>query len=298
MGGPATRGKIHPGADDNASGTAGLLELSRRYGAQKNRQGRRLVFIAFSAEEKGLEGSRHYCQEPLLPLEKTVAMLNMDIVGRTRPVDGAGTQDRLVVYGTGTSEGFDKLVDKVGARLDFKLLKNPAGTGPSDHDSFYRQKVPVLFLYTGGHSDYHRPTDLPEKINVPGLKKVADFAEMVANDLLTRDPRPKFVATKAPWDDPTSPRPARPQGARLGIRPSSASYTGTGKGVELEDVTPGGAADKAGIKKGDVIVEIGGKPTPHIGAYMSAMATQKPGTTVEVVVERMGKSLTLKAKLE
>lgn len=295
------KGKIHYGADDNASGTTGLMELARRYGAVKNRQGRRIVFIAFTAEERGLYGSIHYCKEPLFPLDKTVAMINMDMIGRTKPVPTDwlglfGTKDRLVVYGTGTGTGFEKLVEAAGAKTDFKLSALKAGTGPSDHDSFYRKKVPVLFLYTGTHGEYHRPTDVPEKINIAGLKKTADFAELLANDLTTRETAPKYLVVSDPWRDPTeAARSSAPMGPRLGVLPD---YMFEGEGLRLEGVTPGGVAEKAGLKDGDVIVEVAGKPTPTIGAYMTAMAAQKAGTTIDVVVDRKGKKVTLKAKLE
>ncbi|MCI0701875.1 MAG: M28 family peptidase [Planctomycetia bacterium] len=299
-GGKDARGKLHYGADDNASGTTGLMELARRYGAQKNRQGRRIVFIAFSAEERGLLGSVHYCKEPLFPLDKTVAMVNMDMIGRVKEVPSDwtglfGKQDRLIVYGTGTGEGFDKLVGAAGKKHDLKLSVLKAGTGPSDHDSFYRKRIPVLFLYTGTHPEYHRPTDIAEKINVAGMRKVTDFVQLIADDLLTRVVPPKYFVVRDPWSDPTNPRPTRPMGPRLGIRPD---YTYEGEGVLLEGITPGGIAEKAGLKDGDIIVEVAGKPTPTIVAYMSAMGTQKPGTTIDVVVDRKGKKLTLKAKLE
>ncbi|HEY1187943.1 MAG TPA: M28 family peptidase [Gemmata sp.] len=293
------KGKIHYGADDNASGTTGLMELARHYGAIKNRQGRRLVFIGFSAEERGLYGSIHYCKDPLFPLDKTVAMINMDMIGRTKPVPidwlGLfGKKDRLVVYGTGTGSGLETLVDEVSARSDFKVSAVKAGTGPSDHDSFYRKKVPVLFLYTGTHGEYHRPTDVPEKINIEGLKKTTDFAQALADDLLTRSTAPKFQAVRDPWSDPTE-APRGPQGPRLGILPD---YMFEGEGLRLEGVSPGGVAEKSGMKDGDIIVEIAGKPVPNIGAYMTAMGAQKPGTTIDIVVDRKGKKLTLKAKLE
>ncbi len=305
LGGTSARGKIHYGADDNGSGTTTLLELARRYGAMKNRQGRRLVFIAFSGEELGLYGSIHYCKEPLFPLEKTAAMINMDMVGRAKQVqsDWLGVmpyKDRLVVYGTGTAEGFAKLVDEAGAKSQFRLRTLATGTGPSDHDSFYRKHVPVLFLYTGTHNEYHRPTDIPEKINVPGMKKVADFVQLLADNLAAVEARPKFQTTKDPWIDPTEPRSpgeprVRPQ-ARLGIRPGN--YESEEGGVLVDGVTPGGAAEKGGVKDGDVIIEIGGKQVKNIGTYMTAMGAQKPGTQVEIVVTRKGKKLTLKVTPE
>lgn len=299
-GGKAAAGKIHLGADDNASGTTGLLELTRRFGAIKNRQGRRIVFIAFSAEEHGLDGSKFYCKEPLFPLDKTAAMLNMDMIGRTIPVnsDWLGVfekKDRLLIYGTGTGEGIDKLVDATTKKFDFKITKIPGGSGPSDHDSFYRKGVPVLFFYTGMHPEYHKPTDAPEKINVPGMKKTADLVETFAADFLTRETKPKYLVVAGGSADPTAPRTG-PTGPRLGIAPGN--YETENAGVLVDAVSPGGPAQKAGIKDGDIIVEIAGKPTPNITAYMTAMGAQKLGTTIDVVVERKGKKLTLKAKLE
>jgi hypothetical protein len=300
LGGKGAGGKIHYGADDNASGTTGVMELARRFGAQKDRQGRRLVFIGFSAEEHGLDGSQFYCKNPLFPLDSTAAMVNLDMIGRTKPVptDWLGLfekKDRLIVYGTGTGEGFDKLVDYATRKVDLKVTKLPAGTGPSDHDSFYRKTIPVLFMYTGTHSEYHRPTDVPEKIDVPGLKKMADFAEILLDDLLTRATKPKYFVVKDPWNDPTESRPARPTGPRLGVLPD---YAFEGEGLRLEGVSPGGVGEKAGLKEGDVIVEIGGKPVPNITAYMTAMGGQKAGTTIDIVVERKGKKVTLKAELK
>jgi hypothetical protein len=300
LGGAAARGKIHYGADDNASGTTTLMELARRFGAMKDRQGRRLVFIAFSGEERGLYGSIHYCKEPLFPLSKTAAMINLDMVGRTKPVPSdwlglAPHQDRLVVYGTGTAEGFARLVQETGEQADFKLSTLAAGTGPSDHDSFYRKKVPVLFLYTGTHGEYHRPTDVPELINVPGMKKVADFVERLVKHLATEE-KPKFQATKDPWRDPTESKTSRPQGPRIGFRPGN--YESEDGGVLVEGVTPGGPAEKGGVKDGDVIVEIGGKPVKNIGGYMTAMSTQKAGMAVNVVVLRKGQKVSLKVTPE
>lgn len=303
-GGATASGKVHYGADDNASGTTAVIELARRFGALKDRQGRRIVFITFSGEEDGLQGSQFYCKEPLFPLNKTVAMINMDMVGRTKPVhvDWLGLfpkKDKLIVYGTGTGEGFEKLAEESAKKADFRLFKVAASAGNSDNHSFYLKKIPVLFLFTGLHGEYHRPTDTPERIDVPGMKRVADAAEQMALNLSTRDTAPKFAQVNSPAPaDPSRPAPATPKGPsgpRLGILPNYA-YEGTG--VLLEGVVPGGVAEKAGLKDGDIIVEIAGSATPDLATYMTAMAGQKLGNSINIVVERKGKKLTLKADLK
>ena len=316
LAGKDAKGKVHYGADDNASGTTGLLELARRFGAMKDRIGRRIVFIAFSGEERGLFGSIHYCKSPSFPLDKTVFMLNMDMIGRVTEVDdvppmspasaAAGTaaganppkpfarKDRVVVYGTGTGEGIDDLVTQTNKKFDFKILRIPGGTGPSDHDSFYRKKVPVLFFFTGTHRDYHRPTDTPDRINLAGMKKVVDMAESLAAHFAAQTDRPKYLVTKGGWEDPTQERPkvSRPAMPRLGIMPGN--YEAMEGGVLVEDLTPGGAAEKAGLKAKDVVVEIAGKPVKNINEYMAVMAGQKPGHPIDVVVIRQDKKLTIK----
>ena len=302
--GAAGSGKVHYGADDNASGSTGVIELARRFGAMKDRQGRRLVFITFSGEEDGLQGSQFYCKEPLFPLENTVAMINMDMIGRTKPVPVDwlglfGKKDKLIVYGTGTGTGFDALTEDAAKKADFRLFKVAPSASNSDNHSFYQKKIPVLFLFTGLHGEYHRPTDTPERINVPGMKRAADVAGAMAADLAAREKAPAFAAVsgRAPLD-PSRPTPERKSGTpgpRLGIMPS---YTFAGEGVLLEGVTAGGVAEKTGLREGDIIVEIGGESTPDVYAYMDAMSLQRPGTSVNIVIERKGKKLTLKAKLE
>ena len=217
LGGKDAKGKIHYGADDNASGTTGLIELARRFGAMKDRQGRRIVFIAFTAEERGLYGSIHYCKEPLFPLDKTAAMINMDMIGRTKPVPADwlgiwGMKDRLVVYGTGTADTFEDSSTTSAASPTSSSARMAAGTGPSDHDSFYRKKVPVLFLYTGTHGEYHRPTDVPEKINVEGMKKVADLVQALAENLATVETRPSSRPPATPGRPDRRPRLVSPRG--------------------------------------------------------------------------------------
>lgn len=307
-GGEKSAGQIHYGADDNGSGTTGLMELARRFGAIKNRDGRRLVFVAFSGEEHGLDGSRHYCKEPLFPIDKTTTMLNLDMIGRTKPVNVDwlglfGQKDKLVVYGQGTGDYFPALVEETGKKAELRLFNVKASATNSDNHSFYMKKVPVLFFFTGLHSEYHRPADKPETINVPGLKKVVDMVESVVKEVTTRETPPKYatVSDRAPLD-PSNPTPSPspsgsggPKGPRLGVMPS---YSFEGSGLLLEGVTPGSAADKAGLKDGDIIVEIGGKPVSNVTTYMGVMAAQKLGTTIEIVVERGGKKVKLKAELK
>jgi hypothetical protein len=280
---------IHHGADDNASGTTALIELARRLAALPKRD-RRLVFIAFSAEESGLLGSAHYCRSPLFPLNDTVGMLNLDMVGRLSP-DKETKKDRLIVYGTGTAKHFDELIENLNKKYDFKLQKVATGTGPSDHASFYAKNIPVFFLFTDTHVDYHKPTDTSEKINVVGMRKVTELAEELAADLLTRPERPEFtkVGGGATQQGPRGNVP------RLGVRPA---YGDDKDGVLLDDVTEGGIASKAGLKAGDRIVEIGGKEVKNLEAYMASLASRKKGDSFEVAYLRDGKKQTTKVTLE
>jgi len=289
--------QIHHGDDDNASGTTVLMELARRFGAagsgnprraQVKRQGRRLVFIAFSAEESGLLGSEHYCNHPLFPLESTVAMINMDMVGRLRE-DKEIHKDRLHVHGTGTSKQFAELIDRLNKKFDFKIQKQAGGLGPSDHASFYTKKIPVLFFFTGNHKDYHKPSDTSDKINRAGMRRVCDLVESVVADLASTSDRPKYIYVKG------HVRTGRgPAGPRLGIMP--ASYDDDVPGVLIGGVAENGPADKAGLKEGDRIIELAGKPVKNIQVYMVILATQKRGGQLDVGFLRKGKKMTLKVK--
>ena len=280
---------IHHGADDNASGTTAIMELARRFGAIPNRQGRRIVFISFSAEERGLLGSVHYCKEPLFPLAKTVAMVNLNMVGRAR-IDVKTQKLKLLVEGLGTGKGFEQLVDKLNDG-EFKLIKKQSGLGPSDHDSFCRVEIPVLFIWTGDHEDYHKPSDTSDKINVPGMKKVANLVEKAVASLAGDAKRFEFAHVKRP------PLPMMPKGAdkapRLGIRPDYGEEESNG--LRVVGVTDDGPAGKAGMKAGNVIVEIAGQPVRNLSTYMVIMAQQKTGQMIDIVVLREGQKVTLKA---
>jgi hypothetical protein len=276
---------IHHGADDNGSGTTALMELARRFGAMKDRKGRRLVFIAFTAEEAGLIGSRYYCKrDPRFPLADTVAMVNLDMIGRLRP-DPKTDKEKLLIEGSGSAKGFDQLLDKFNP--GFQLSKKPGGNGPSDHDSFYNQHIPVLFLWTGLHPDYHKPSDTADKINVAGLDKVAGFAEKLIDSLAADPRRPEFVAVASTFTQ----SPGAGNAPRLGIMPD---YEAEKPGVLVGGLSKDGPAEKGGLKAGDLIVEIGGRPVTNLNTYMAVMAQQRPGEPLAVTVVRDGKKVQLK----
>jgi Peptidase family M28/PDZ domain/PA domain len=302
---------IHNGADDNASGTATVMELARRLGKRTDPLPRRVVFMAFSAEELGLIGSRYYVNHPIYPLDKTVTMINFDMVGR---LNKGG---ELTVFGAGTSPGFESLVTSLVSDQGMKT-NNIVGTQgeffQSDHASFYLKNMPVIFFFTGTHPDYHRPADDSDKINFEGMARVANVGELIALDLVRRPERPKFVklgrtgavAVEAGAEKPktvtgvtgTATAAASGRGmstAYFGSRPSYGDNNG--EGVKLDGVSEGGPAEKAGLKEGDIIVKFGGKEVKDLDSYMAAMGAKKPGDTVEVVAKRDGKEKTFQVKL-
>ncbi len=274
---------IHHGADDNGSGTTSLMELARRFGSDKDRQGRRLVFIAFTAEESGLIGSRFYCRRsPLFALKDTVAMVNLDMVGRLRTDDKTG-KDKVLIEGSGTARNFDNMLESLNP--GFQLSKKPGGNGPSDHDSFYSQGIPVVFLWTGYHEDYHKPSDTADKINVKGMARIVDYAQKIITQLATDSQRPEYVAI-APTFTPGAAR-----GPRLGIMPD---YEAEKPGIVVSAVGKGGPAEQGGLKAGDLIVDIAGRPVTNMNTYMAVMAQQVAGQAIDVSVVRDGKKLLLK----
>lgn len=265
---------IHNGADDNASGTATLLEVAQRLATSGQKPHRRIVFIAFTGEEKGLYGSAHYVRQPRFPLENTIAMFNLDMVGRL-------TDDKFAVYGTGTAKEFDPLVEKLCEQFGFKLTKHAGGFGPSDHNSFYAKKIPVLHLFTGTHNDYHRPSDDSEKLNIAGMRRVADFLVDVVKATDSNEGRPSYVEIR---------RVESISGPAEGDRPSFGSmpaYPNPVKdGVLLEAVLEGTAADKAGIKGGDVLTKFGDDKITILEDFEAALRKHKPGDKVKVSVRR------------
>ncbi len=278
---------IHHGADDNASGTSGLIELARRYGEQKNRKGRRLVFIAFSGEEKGLLGSKYYAKNPIFPIKDTVAMLNMDMIGRVRE-DSDTKKDVLEVGGVGSAKNFEQLLDEANKKFDFKLSKTKSGTGPSDHTSFYLEGVPVYFFFSKMHSEYHTPRDTADTINVKGLLKVVNLVDHLATQISSAKERPEYVKGMGS----SLNLGGAGGGPKLGVMPGyDDSNT---KGMPVDGVVSGGAAEKAGVKSGDFIIGIAGTPVKNVQDYMKAMSSQKKGEEIEIEIERNGKKMKLK----
>ena len=309
-------GGIHHGADDNASGVAGLLELARMLSSQKPR--RTIMFIAFSGEEEGLIGSNYYVNHPIVPLTSTVAMINMDMIGRLK-------DRKLIIGGVGTAQEWRSMIDAdnsvpgmtvslnssisatpatlsaalpivLGANgqpavtfdpaKQFDLTLNEDGYGPSDHSSFYSKQVPVLFFWTGNHEDYHKPSDTAEKINYEGEARVVAFVANIVRDLDKNDKRPTYTVAK-------SESQGRSTGFRvyLGTIPN---YADTNDGLKLDGVRDDSPAAKAGLKAGDKIVKMAGRDVKNVYDYTYALGEMKAGQEYEVEVMRGSARLTLK----
>jgi aminopeptidase YwaD len=290
---------IHNGADDNASGTAALMEVARHFAASPEKPARTVLFLAFTGEEKGLWGSGHYVKNPLLPLENTVTMLNMDMVGRLR-------ENTLTVYGTGTAEEFPGFLEEVNQAQPepFVLASIPDGFGPSDHSAFYGEDVPVLMLFTNTHSDYHRPEDDWDRINVDGLDRVVGFAADVTGKLAGSTSTTALAVhfVEGAGDPHGGGMPAEEEGAP--VSRGYGAYFGTipdmtpqDHGVRITGVREESPAEAAGLQGGDVIVEFGGREITDLYAYTYALREHQPGDEVVVVVIRNGERLSLTAVL-
>ena len=273
---------VHNGADDNASGTVSLIELARRLAAREKKLPRRIVFIAFTAEERGLIGSARYVKNPTFPLDKTVAMFNMDMVGRLR-------EDKLIIFGTGTAKRFKGQIDKAGKKGGFKVTQKPSGFGPSDHSSFYAKKIPVLHFFTGTHGDYHRPSDDWQKINVVGVNRITDMIEELVIATAETKKRPEYVEVK---------RPANIR--RSGNRPYFGSIPEFGSdqpGYAISGAAAGSPAAKGGLKGGDHIIQLGKDKIGNLSDFDLALRKHKAGDTIDIVVMRKGKKVPLKVTL-
>jgi hypothetical protein len=278
------KNEIHNGADDNASGTAALLEVARTLVASEKKLSRRVVFIAFTAEERGLLGSAHYVSEPLYPMDQTIAMLNMDMVGRL-------DEDKLIIQGVDTAKEFETVIDPLSEKYGFRVTKQKGGFGPSDHASFYSKQVPVMHFFTGTHSDYHRPSDDFDKVNLDGMRRVAEMVSEVATQLATAEKRPQYVEA-APESQPLGGDGDRPY---FGSIPD---FAGEQTGYALSGVTKDGPAEKGGLKAGDVIIKLGDSRIGNLEDFDSALRKYKAGDKVPVIVKRDGKDVELKVTLD
>jgi hypothetical protein len=287
MGGPGSldrSGKpaIHHGADDNASGTAGVMALAHWFAARSERPKRSIVFMCFSGEELGLLGSDFYAKHPIVPLKQTVAMINMDMIGRLR-------ENKLIVIGSGTATQWDSLLTEANRSAGFQLARSDDGFGASDQQSFYSQGVPVLFFFTGSHSDYHTPTDTVDKINAEGEAKVLGLVAACAEAIANNPERPTYQKINVP-------SPGGSPGFRVYFG-SIPDYAAQVVGVQLNGVREKSPAAKAGLKAGDIIVKFGDTTIKSVQDYALALGNYKPGDEVAIVVKRGAETLTLHAKL-
>src|SRR5579872_6173059 len=287
---PSMIGIIHPGADDNASGTAGMLELARLFAQRPgaDRLDRGILFMAFAGEELGLLGSADWVKEPTLPLSRAVAMINMDMIGRIR-------DKKVYIGGVGTGSTLKAVVEQAASKSDFKVEYSAGGYAASDHTSFVAKNIPVLFFFSGLHSDYHEPSDTWEKIDPKAAAKLLDLVEQVTTDLANAQERPKYVRV----DEPTGA--AGHEGGGGGYGPyfgSIPDFGETEKGVKFSDVKPGSPAAKAGLKGGDVLVQFNDKAINNLYDFTDALRRSKVGDVVDVIVMRDGKPLNAKVKLE
>ncbi len=306
---------IHNGADDNASGTAGVIELARSLSREGGLR-RNVLFMTFSAEEMGLLGSKHFVRNPTLPLKDVRAMINLDMIGRLN-------QDKFVIFGTPTAEEFPELVKKAAESVDVEYRAAQGVSGNSDHAGFYREDIPFLFPFTGVHKDYHRPQDDWELIDAEGATRILALLHQVVRDVANMEDGPHFRTDDAPEDpaaaakktgeehaddaqkdrmpadaraadDDEVRRPQRPR-VRLGIIPDFAG--GEEPGLIVDTVMDGGGAQQAGLKAGDRITKIGGHEIKDIYGYMDALRDFKPDDVVDIVYVRDGAETTAQVKL-
>jgi hypothetical protein len=279
-------GKIHHGADDNASGTAGVLELARMASQNPQAFKRSLLFMTFAGEENGLFGSSHFVNNPTMPLSAITAMINMDMIGRL-------SGRRLAVMGVGTAPEFRAWIDEANKPLGLEIALSSGGHEGSDHLSFDGKRIPTLFFFSGLHSDYHRPTDTVEKIDAKGavqvLSLVAGAAERMANAPV------KIAYTEVKEDRPQTAGGGSAYATYFGSVPD---FRDDLNGVLFADVHADSPAGRAGLRAGDLLVEFGGEPVKNLYDFTDALGSKKPGDVVPVVVKRDGASIRVNVTLE
>ncbi|MCC6511465.1 MAG: M20/M25/M40 family metallo-hydrolase [Pirellulaceae bacterium] len=274
---------VHNGADDNGSGTVTMLEVARQLSENPSANRRSVIFMAFTAEESGLLGSAHYVRNPRWPLEKTVAMVNLDMVGRL-------LNDELTVYGTGTAVEFPGLLDRLNEQYKFRIVKVPQGRGASDHASFYNVKVPVFHFFTGLHNEYHRPSDDVELINISGIVRISRLVADVTREIAESTSRPQLLDVKGS----AAPRSQTGAGrATLGVRLDRNLEAP----ARLSEVIEGGPGATAGLQSGDTIVSINGTAVDNIGQFRNEMNKLKSGQTATFGFKRENEMKTVDVKL-
>jgi hypothetical protein len=288
MGGPGSlapdQTAPHNGADDNASGTAVLLELAHHFATAGTTPPVDLAFVAFTAEEMGLLGSSHFVSNSPVHLDDVIAMLNFDMVGRLR-------EGKLQVFGTETAAEFSDILDAAGTGGTLTVSRVGDGYGPSDQTSFYARGVPVLHFFSGTHSEYHRPEDDWDLINAEGMVAIGEFAADVTTRIADRPDRLTYVEQKRP----ESPSPRRGYGPYLGTIPDFSPVEGGGLGIT--GVRPGSPAEIAGLTGGDVIIMFDGKDVTSINDYAIALREHAPGDTVAIRIRRAGEEIDMEAVL-
>lgn len=268
---PEPAEKIHNGADDNASGVAGVIELARYLSNNGFKEKSNFLFMTFSGEELGLIGSKKWCENPTYPLSNINYMINLDMVGRLND-----STRKLLVYGVGTSADFIPALEKVNTYFVYKY--DSSGVGPSDQTSFYLKNIPVLHFFTGQHSDYHKPTDDADKVNPKGEARIL---ELIVDLIYALEHSPKlgFLKTRSPENDAVSFK------VTMGIMPD---YTFEGPGVRIDGVGDNKPAFRAGIVKGDIILALDGTDLKDVRAYMKALSGYEKGQQAEVKILRQG----------
>ncbi|CAN5314702.1 M20/M25/M40 family metallo-hydrolase [soil metagenome] len=267
---------IHPGADDNASGTAGMLWLADYF---SNREpSKDIIFIAFAAEEMGLLGSRYFAEHMQSAPDNVVAMINLDMIGRM-------DDNQLTIFGTGTAEQWDDILNDI-SRDSLHITRTPAGSGASDHLSFFEVGIPVLHYFTGTHEDYHRPTDTADNINYNGIRKIAEHAAEVIKALDDKS------AAEMGFIESTDPRSTSFdfEGPTLGVLPD---YTYSGAGFRIDGIREGDAAERAGIQRGDVILKMGDFGIGDIYDYMESLSVFQQGDDIRITILRNGEEIEL-----
>ncbi|HET9744336.1 MAG TPA: M20/M25/M40 family metallo-hydrolase [Chitinophagaceae bacterium] len=264
---------IHNGADDNASGTAALIELARILKASKQKNNNYL-FIAFSAEELGLNGSKFFTEKPTIDFSNVNYMINMDMVGRLND-----SNNTVTIGGYGTSPQWSLLIDPGNKKNPFVIRIDSSGTGPSDHTSFYRKDIPVLFFFTGLHTDYHKPSDDADKVNYPGATRIINYIYSIVTSPITSGQKLAFTKTR----EAQTTSSLRSGGVTMGIMPD---YTFSGAGIRCDGVTDGRPAQKAGLKAGDIILKVGDYAVSSMDSYMQTLGKFQKGDKAKVKFKR------------